>query len=86
LSYRITIRKKALKDLVALPAKISIQISKAIDDLAENPRPNGCKKLKGEEEYMWRIRVGDYRILYTIEEIIKVIDVRRIGHRSNIYK
>ncbi len=86
MSYRITIRKKALKDLVALPAKISIQISKAIDDLAENPRPNGCKKLKGEEEYMWRIRVGDYRILYTIEEIIKVIDVRRIGHRSNIYK
>ncbi len=68
-----------------LPAKSGKQISKAIDALAEDPRPQGCKKLKGEEEYMWRIRVGNYRILYTIEDLIKIIEIRRVGHRKDIY-
>ena len=44
------------------------------------------KKLKGEKEYMWRIRVGDYRVLYTIEDTIRIVEVRKIGHRRNIYK
>lgn len=83
--YQVSIRKKALKDLEEIPTKISKQIGKAIDSLSINPRPQGCKKLKGEAEYIWRIRVGDYRILYTIEDIIKIVEVRRIGHRRNIY-
>ena len=83
--YKIVVSKNALKDMTHLPAKINVQISKSIDKLANNPRPLGCKKLKGEKEYMWRIRVGDYRILYTIEEEIKVVDVRKVGHRRNIY-
>ena len=58
----------------------------AIDSLSENPRPAGSKKLKGKEEYLWRIRVGDYRILYAIEETIKIIDIRRIGQRGNVYE
>jgi len=86
LSYQITIRKKALKELELLPKKTNEKIVLVIDALSENPRPQGCKKLKGEEEYLWRIRVGDYRIIYTIEDSIKIIDIRRIGHRRNIYE
>jgi len=71
MNYRITIRKQALKELEHLPKKDNQQISKVIDGLKDNPRPQGCKKLKGETEYMWRIRVGNYRVLYTIEDEIK---------------
>jgi mRNA interferase RelE/StbE len=74
-----------LKDLETLPAKSCKQVIKAIDQLAKDPRPQGCKKLKGEDEYMWRIRVGDYRVLYTIEDTVQIIDIRRIGHRKDIY-
>ena len=84
--YKIIISKNAIKDMAHLLTKVTIQIGNAIDKLADNPRPTGCKKLKGEKEYMWRIRVGDYRVLYTIEEKISVVDVRKIGHRKNIYE
>jgi mRNA interferase RelE/StbE len=86
LSYQIIIRKKAVKELEALPKKTNENIVQAIDSLTENPRPNGCKKLKGEEETLWRIRVGNYRIIYSIEDSIIIIDIRRIGHRRDIYE
>ena len=60
--------------------------SLAIDSLADDPRPHGCKKLKGEKEYLWRIRVGEYRVIYMIDDEIKVIDVRKVGDRKNIYQ
>jgi mRNA interferase RelE/StbE len=81
----VTIRKQALKELELIPKKDNRQISKAIDELSVNPRPNGCKKLKGETEYMWRIRVGNYRLLYTIEDRIKIVEIRKVGHRKDIY-
>lgn len=83
--YKISITKQALKELEHLPKKETQQISKAIDGLSNNPRPSGCKKLKGESEYMWRIRVGNYRVIYTIDDQVKIIDVRKIGHRKDIY-
>ena len=83
--YRIVIRKQALKEIGRMPAKINEQIVSAIENLKDNPRPSGCKKLKGEREIMWRIRVGDYRVLYTIEDAIKIVEVRKVGHRKNIY-
>ena len=85
MTYIVTIRKQAIKELERLPKKDTQQISKAIDELSGNPRPNGCKKLKGESEYIWRIRVGNYRVLYTIEDRVKIVEVRKIGHRKNIY-
>lgn len=85
MSYGIAISKRAFKELAALPAKINIQIVKAIDDLKEDPRPAGCKKLKGESEYLWRIRVWDYRVLYFIDDTIRIVEIRRIGHRKDIY-
>ena len=86
MSYHVSIRKQALKELQDLPTKESSKIVAAIDDLREDPRPAGCKKLKGEHEYFWRIRVGNYRVLYKIEDTIKVIEVGKIGHRKDVYE
>ena len=83
--YQIIIHKQALKELVQLSKKDNQKITLAIDKLAENPRPVGCKKLKGEHEYIWRIRVGDYRILYSIDEGVKIVEVGKVGHRKDIY-
>ena len=85
MSYKIAIVKKAYKELEALPSKTNAQIVQAIDGLKEEPRPPGCKKLKGEAETIWRIRVGDYRILYFIEDTIRIVEIRRVGHRKDIY-
>ena len=86
MSYAIQIKKKALKELEALPTKVNLQIVSAIDALSENPRPKGSKKLQGEKEYLWRIRVGDYRIIYFIEDKIQVVEIRKITHRRSAYK
>ncbi|WP_414518967.1 type II toxin-antitoxin system RelE family toxin [Nostoc sp. PCC 9305] len=56
-----------------------------IDDLATEPRPNGVKKLKGKEN-AYRIRIGDYRIIYDIFDDLLVVNVVEVGHRKNIYK
>ena len=86
MSYKVSIRKQALKELENLPLKETRKISASIDNLAEDPRPSGCKKLKGEEEYIWRIRVGDYRVLYKIDDEIKIVEVGKIGDRKNVYE
>lgn len=85
MSYQLKIRKPALKELVELPKQASIKLTQAIDSLANNPRPIGCKKLKGEKEYLWRIRVGDYRVIYQIEDVVKIVEIRKIGNRKDIY-
>jgi len=84
-TYQIKIRKQALKELAELPLNANQKIVKAIESLSTYPRPSGSKKLKGEKEYLWRIRVGDYRVIYQIEEIIRVVEVRKIGHRKEVY-
>ena len=84
--YRITFKKSAAKELEHLPAKIVKNISPAINNLSENPRPDGCKKLKGSQEGAWRIRIGDYRVLYIIDDIVRIIDIQKVGHRKDIYK
>jgi mRNA interferase RelE/StbE len=56
------------------------------EKLAENPRPSGVKKLKGNEGDLYRIRIGDYRIVYSIDDGIKIVDIRKIGHRKYIYR
>lgn len=82
--YRIEISATAVKQLDKLPVNISDELITAIQSLAENPRPAGCKKLKGRKGY--RIRKGNYRIIYDIFDKILLIDVIAIGHRKNIYE
>lgn len=85
MSYTISITKQAFKELELLSKKINQRISAAIDKLSQNPYPIGSKKLRGKEEAIWRIRIGDYRVLYSIKNEIKVIEIRRVGHRKEIY-
>ena len=82
--YSVTIKKSALKELSQISSPYKTKIIGAIDKLANNPRPESVKKLKGEEAY--RIRVADYRIIYTIEDVIKIIEVVRVRHRKDAYK
>jgi mRNA interferase RelE/StbE len=82
--YSITIKKSALRELSQISSPYSTKIIEAIDKLAGNPRPENVKKLKGVEAY--RIRVADYRIIYTIEDVIKIVEVVRVRHRKDAYK
>jgi mRNA interferase RelE/StbE len=61
------------------------RIALRLEDLTSNPRPPGCRKLKGGEKE-WRIRVGDYRVVYTIDDARLVVEVTRIRHRSEVYQ
>lgn len=82
--YKINFNKKSKKKLDKMSDAIIMPIIEAIEDLAENPRPQGCKKLKGRTGY--RIRVGNYRIIYEIFDEILLIDVIDLGHRKDIYE
>ncbi len=81
--YQIQIRKTAQKQLDKLPDEIADILLDAIEVLAENPRPKGCKKLKGRSGF--RIRKGDYRIIYDIYDSILIVDIIAVGHRRDIY-
>ncbi|MFZ1807625.1 MAG: type II toxin-antitoxin system RelE/ParE family toxin [Cyclobacteriaceae bacterium] len=82
--YNVVISKSASKEIASLPSPIINRIIQAIKKLGENPRPSGCKKLKGGQD-TWRIRIGDYRVIYTINDIIHIVDVRSVGHRKDVY-
>jgi mRNA interferase RelE/StbE len=84
--YKITFKNSAYKELEQLPKSIIRKIAVAIDELANNPRPVGVKKLKDSSNDLSRIRVGDYRVIYTINDGIRILNILRIGHRKDIYK
>lgn len=83
--YKVEISKNVRKkDLPSIPKPDIIKIARRIESLAENPFPEGAVRLKGREE--WRIRQGDYRILYVVEHDIVTIFVVKVGHRREIYR
>lgn len=82
--YAVFIERYAQKQIAKLDKKIIPVVKEAIAGLAIDPRPFGYKKLKGEEAY--RIRIGDYRIIYEIEDDKIIVTVVSVGHRKNIYK
>ncbi|MBD1390725.1 type II toxin-antitoxin system RelE/ParE family toxin [Neiella sp. HB171785] len=82
--YKITFKKSVSKDLRNIPNKDVARILARIDTLAENPRGEGCIKLSGQECY--RVRQGLYRIVYNIKDDVLVINVVKVGHRSDVYK
>lgn len=82
--YKIEINKRASKQLDKMSDVAVAPILNAIGKLSENPRPQGYKKLKGRSGY--RIRVGDYRIIYEIFDHILLIDIIDLGHRRDIYQ
>jgi mRNA interferase RelE/StbE len=82
--YRIIIEHRAAKEIESLPDEIIQRITDTIRSLKLNPRPHGVKKLLGDEG--WRIRIRDYRILYTIDDEQKLISIYRVKHRREVYR
>jgi mRNA interferase RelE/StbE len=82
--YQVRIIPSAEKEMDKLPALIHRRISRKILSLEDNPRPTGAKKLSGREEY--RLRVGDYRVVYTIDDKVHVLTVFAVGHRREVYR
>lgn len=83
--YSISLTSRARKETRRLDLQILRRIASAIDDLAQNPRPVGCLKVKSEER-LWRIRVGDWRIGYEIDDAAGKIVVITVGHRREFYE
>lgn len=74
----------AVRQFKALEAEVQVRVTAAIDDLAKNPRPPGAKKLVGTTGY--RVRTGDWRILFAVDDPARIIRVYRIGNRRDVYK
>ena len=83
-SYRILLKRSAAKELEGLPEKDRRRVVRRIQSLADDPRPTGCEKLSGQEKF--RLRQGDYRILYSIDDAGSEVTVVKIGHRRDVYR
>jgi mRNA interferase RelE/StbE len=83
--YSVTFSRSAQKELEALSNPLIQKIFSKIESLSNNPRPPGCAKLQGFSN-LWRIRIGDYRVVYSIDDISKTIDITRIRHRREVYE
>lgn len=85
MSYLVEVLPKAQKELDILPIKFRNQIERKIESLAINPRPSGIKAMKGKKG-LFRLRVGDYRVIYKIENQLLIITIIEVGHRKEIYR
>ena len=83
--YSLVIERAAEKDMQRLPEDVHDRVSEAILQLKSNPRPHGSKKLTGMAG-SWRIRVGDYRVLYDIADAVRIVRVYRVRHRKDVYR
>ncbi len=83
--YSLEIKHSAQKELDALYDALFNRIDRKILALADNPRPAGCKKLKGYRD-QWRIRIGDWRAVYLIDDTAKLVIVTRVAHRREVYE
>ncbi|MFU8842770.1 MAG: type II toxin-antitoxin system RelE family toxin [Bacteroidales bacterium] len=85
MKYAIVYKKSAAEELLRLPQGMAYKVKTAIDNLAGNPRPPRCSKLKGSVSD-YRIRVGNYRIIYTIADTLLIITIIKIAHRKSAYR
>ena len=84
-NYAVEIKPSARKELDALPDHVLSRVIRKIQSLSDNPRPAGCKKLKGYKD-LWRIRIGDWRVVYIIDDAVRVVSVTRVAHRREVYE
>ena len=82
--YQVVIEKQVQKQLAKIPPPNYNKVVSVLQDLANNPRPQGCKKLKGRQGF--RVRVGDYRIIYNINDNILTVFILAIGNRRDVYE
>ena len=84
-SYSVEVKPSARKELEGLPDTVLVRVVRKIEALGHSPRPTGCKKLKGYKD-QWRIRAGDWRVVYIIDDAAKLISITRIAHRREVYE
>ncbi len=84
MNYRVLLARSAQKQLEALSGEIESRILARLSELESNPRPSGCKKIANRDG--WRVRVGDYRIIYEIHDKVMHVLVVTIGHRREVYR
>ena len=85
MAFRIEWKKSTRKDLRKLPANAADKIVEAVEQLSQNPCPHGVEKLSGSE-HAYRIRLGDYRVVYEVVAESKLIEVQRVRHRKDVYR
>jgi mRNA interferase RelE/StbE len=83
--YTVQFKRSAEKDLDALPAEVRGRAVAKTEALADDPRPNGCEKLAGVED-TYRVRVGDYRIVYEVQDAVVTVMIVKVGHRREVYR
>ncbi|MGH7893720.1 MAG: type II toxin-antitoxin system RelE family toxin [Candidatus Binatia bacterium] len=84
MSHAVSILSRAQHELEDLPQDVYQRVAVALRTLVDDPRPPGCQKLSGRDA--WRIRVGDYRVLYEIDDRARTVPVVHIGHRRDVYR
>ena len=84
MSYSVTVQRRAQKQIARFPTNVRDRIESSLRALAGNPRPPGCRRLRGEEG--WRLRVGDYRVIYEIDDEERVVTILQVEHRRDVYR
>lgn len=85
MKYKVIIKRTAQKEIKSLPKSVIKRVVIKIQDLANNPRPSGSKKIVGTND-TWRVRVGNYRIIYDVFDEVLVVEVIAVSHRKDAYK
>ena len=85
MAYRIEWIRSALKELNQLPQSIITRVLAAVESLAENPYQSGARKLAAAE-HSYRLRVGDYRVVYSVDDNVLIVEIVRVGHRKDVYR
>ena len=83
-SYNTDFARSALKDLRRLDRRVVPRIVAEIEALRDDPRPDGCRKLVGSQD-LYRIRVGDYRVVYSVNDCLLTVGIERVRHRKEVY-
>lgn len=85
MSYQVFVKPAAQRQLKKLTLAVQKDLIALIESLSDEPRPSGCKKLK-QRQNQYRVRLGDYRIIYSIEDMSLIVRVIKVGHRRDIYE
>ena len=85
MTYAVLIKPSARRELEALPDQLLRRTDRVITSLGADPRPRGSIKLRGVAD-LFRVRVGDYRVVYRVDDVARVVEVTRIGHRRDVYR
>jgi mRNA interferase RelE/StbE len=83
--HEVLLERSAERDFKALPSEMFRRVTSQIRALAQNPRPPGCHKIAGSRND-WRIRIGDYRVIYEVDDKLKQVRVMRVRHRREVYR